>query len=154
MYKRILVATDGSEFARAAIDAAVSLAALGEGTVVAVHVRAPVSKYLYGESAIVIPPETLSSIRDQGKAISREYLEAVEAAARARNVACESIDVEDASIAEAILRTAGDKDCDLIVMASHGRGAVSRALLGSETNRVLAHATQAVLVTRSDAHGR
>jgi nucleotide-binding universal stress UspA family protein len=154
MYKRILVATDGSEFARAAIDAAVSLAALASAAVVAVHVRAPVTKYLHGEAAVVIPPEALASVREQSKAASRRYLDEAQAAAQARNVRCEAFDVEDASVAEAVLRTARDQDCDLIVMASHGRGALSRALLGSETNRVLAHATQAVLVTRSGSHSR
>ena len=154
MYKRILVATDGSELAQAAIDAAVSLAALTQGTIVAINVRAPETRYLYGEAAIVVPPETLAAVREQSKAMARKFLDEVETAARSRGVRCEVVSAEDASPAEAILRTARDKDCDLIVMASHGRGAFSRALLGSETNRVLAHATQAVLVTRGESPGR
>jgi nucleotide-binding universal stress UspA family protein len=154
MFKRILVATDGSEFAHAAIDAAVSLAALTQGTVVAIHVRAPESQYLYGETAIVVPPDTLAAVREQSKSTARKYLQEVETAARTRSVLCDVVSAEDASPAEAILRTARDENCDLIVMASHGRGAFSRALLGSETNRVLAHATQAVLVTRGGSPRR
>jgi nucleotide-binding universal stress UspA family protein len=49
---------------------------------------------------------------------------------------------------EAILKTAKDKQCDLIVMASHGRRGVSALVLGSETQKVLAHSSIPVLVVR------
>src|SRR5215471_21485413 len=40
---------------------------------------------------------------------------------------------------EAIIATATDRGCDLIVMASHGRGGLSAIVLGSVTNKVLTH---------------
>jgi nucleotide-binding universal stress UspA family protein len=43
---------------------------------------------------------------------------------------------------------AGTQQCDLIVMASHGRRGVSALLLGSETQKVLTHSTLPVLVLR------
>jgi nucleotide-binding universal stress UspA family protein len=49
---------------------------------------------------------------------------------------------------QAILDTAADKGCDLIVMASHGRRGLSKLLLGSETTRVLTHSSVPVLVCR------
>ena len=49
---------------------------------------------------------------------------------------------------EAIVQTAKDKQCDLIVMASHGRRGVSAVVLGSETQKVLTHSTVPVLVVR------
>jgi nucleotide-binding universal stress UspA family protein len=54
----------------------------------------------------------------------------------------------DDSPAQAILRTALLKGCDLIVMASHGRRGAAKLLLGSQTAEVLAHATFPVLVVR------
>jgi nucleotide-binding universal stress UspA family protein len=60
----------------------------------------------------------------------------------------EGIDVDDASPADAILRTAREQACDLIVMGSHGRKGLSLVVMGSETIQVLTHATQPVLVTR------
>ena len=48
----------------------------------------------------------------------------------------------------AIIDAAHAKDCDLIVMASHGRRGVSALLLGSETVKVLTHSTIPVLVYR------
>ena len=49
---------------------------------------------------------------------------------------------------KAIVQTAKDKQCDLIVMASHGRRGVSALVLGSETQKVLTHSTVPVLVVR------
>ena len=49
---------------------------------------------------------------------------------------------------QAIIRTAENQRCDVIVMASHGRGGVSAFLLGSETMKVLHHSNIPVLVVR------
>jgi len=46
------------------------------------------------------------------------------------------------------VRTARAKKCDLIAMASHGRGGVEAVLLGSETTKVLTHSKTPVLVCR------
>jgi nucleotide-binding universal stress UspA family protein len=45
-----------------------------------------------------------------------------------------------------IIKTAENKGCDLIVMASHGRRGVQGVLLGSETQKVLTHTQTPVLV--------
>ncbi|HJU31792.1 MAG TPA: universal stress protein, partial [Hyphomicrobiaceae bacterium] len=49
---------------------------------------------------------------------------------------------------EAIVQTVRDKQCDLVVMASHGRRGASAIVLGSETQKVLTHSTVPVLVVR------
>ena len=49
---------------------------------------------------------------------------------------------------EAILRKARDQNCDLIIMASHGRHGLAGLLLGSETQKVLVHSAIPVLVYR------
>jgi nucleotide-binding universal stress UspA family protein len=49
---------------------------------------------------------------------------------------------------KAIIDVANAKACDLIVMASHGRGGISAIVLGSETLKVLTHSTIPVLVYR------
>lgn len=51
-------------------------------------------------------------------------------------------------VAEAIIAAATKHDCDLIVMASHGRKGIKRLLLGSETQHVLTHSKVPVLVLR------
>ena len=149
MFKRILVATDGSELSRNAIATGVELAKLTQATIVGVHARPPMGVVLrYGEASIMVPPETEAAYKERMKAVSGKYLAEIEAAARKSDVRFVGIEVEDASPADAILRIAREQACDLIVMASHGRRGLSLVLMGSETIKVLTHATQPVIVTR------
>ena len=68
--------------------------------------------------------------------------------ARSLGVEARTIHLEDDAPYQAIIRTAESQRCDVIVMASHGRGGVSALLLGSETMKVLAHSKIPVLVVR------
>jgi nucleotide-binding universal stress UspA family protein len=63
-------------------------------------------------------------------------------------VRCDTVQIEDDRPYQAIIDTAGSKDCDLIVMASHGRQGVWALLLGSETVKVLTHCKIPVLIHR------
>ena len=67
-------------------------------------------------------------------------------AAKQARVSRQTIQVEDKQPYLAIIVTAKDKGCDLIVMASHGRSGLSAVLLGSVTNKVLTHTKTPVLV--------
>jgi nucleotide-binding universal stress UspA family protein len=69
-------------------------------------------------------------------------------AARAAHVRCTTRQVTDVQPWRGILRAARRARCDMIVMASHGRGAVGGLILGSETQHVLAHSKIPVLVAR------
>jgi nucleotide-binding universal stress UspA family protein len=73
-------------------------------------------------------------------------LNLVEDAAKAVGVPCETVQLEHDHPYKAIIATAKDKGCDLIVMASHGRSGISAVLLGSVTNKVLTHTNIPVLV--------
>jgi len=57
---------------------------------------------------------------------AEKTLGAVAQAAQAAGVACETVQVEHEHPHQAIIDTAGSKDCDLIVMASHGRHGIIR----------------------------
>jgi nucleotide-binding universal stress UspA family protein len=61
-------------------------------------------------------------------------------------VSCDTLQVGDARPYQAIIATATDRGCDLIVMASHGRSGLSALLLGSVTNKVLTYTKTPVLV--------
>jgi nucleotide-binding universal stress UspA family protein len=77
--------------------------------------------------------------------LAAKYLGEVAAAA---GVSCETVHVEHEHPYQAIIDTANQRGCDLIVMASHGRRGVSAIVLGSETVKVLTHSTVPVLVYR------
>ena len=64
------------------------------------------------------------------------------------NVACQTIHAKDKYPADGILETAEQQDCDLIVMASHGRRGLTRLLLGSQANNVVTNSTLPVLICR------
>ena len=49
---------------------------------------------------------------------------------------------------ESILKIADNRNCDLILMTSHGRKGLAAVLLGSETRKVLTHTRVPVLVVR------
>jgi len=148
MYRRILIATDGSLLSRKAIDEGVAFARLIGASVVGFHARAPVMLPYYAEPAIVLPQKTEEMIEKQAIAAARKYLARIEAIAIKAGVEFKGVDVVDASPADAIIRAAKKEKCELIVMASHGRRGISRLLLGSETNHVLTHARMPVLVVR------
>src|SRR4029078_4663683 len=76
------------------------------------------------------------------------YLEAAKQVASSAGVSCETAHVEHAHPYQAIIKTATQKVCDLIVMASHGRRGISAIVLGSETVKVLTHSAIPVLVVR------
>ena len=129
MFRNILIATDGSESAGRAVTSALSLAKSQGAKVFVVLVDAP----MHAEP-----------IKQQAK----EALDRVAAEAQAANVPCETIRAEDDYPYQAICATAKDRNCDLIVVGSHGRGRITTALLGSVTNAVLRHAACPVLVWR------
>ncbi len=63
-------------------------------------------------------------------------------------VAVETIHIPWRLAARALVELADEKECSLIVMASHGRTGLDRVMLGSQTAEVLATANVPVLVAR------
>jgi len=141
---RILVATDGSELSGKAVTAAVKLASALRVELVAFTVL-PVYPYSrIGESSGI----AAESHQAQAGAEASERLTQVERIARDAGVSCHTSMLEDDEPFRAIIAAAEKHDCGLIVMASHGRRGARALLLGSETQRVLAHTTRPVLVVR------
>ena len=75
-------------------------------------------------------------------------LDRAENAAKEAGVSCETIQMENVQPDQAIIRTAEDKGCDLIVMSWHGRSGLSTLLIGSVTTKVLTYAKTPVTVCR------
>ena len=144
MYQRILVPTDGSEITAKAVATAVSLARLSGASLVTLCVNEPFPYSAISEMQPVPPQE----FYDAQERIAAGRVKAVLAVASAAGVVCEGSTVEALHPWEAILETAKQKGCDLVVMASHGRRGMAALLIGSETSRVLTHSTLPVLVVK------
>jgi len=149
MFKRILVPTDGSAMSRRAIALAVRLAKEQDARVTGLWVGPAWEPNLYAYDKDV-PPGFISPKQHAAhvKKLADRYLAPVRAAAAAARVPSDCVTVEGAFPYLEIVNSARRKHCDLIVMASHGRRGISRLLLGSVANKVLAHAGIPVLICR------
>ena len=144
MFKRILVPTDGSEITTKALTVAVELAQAGGGQLFAISVKEPFPYSAISEMQPVPPQE----FYDAQERIAAARVKTVIDAAQAAGLNCQGHTVEALHPWEAILDHAKAQQCDLIVMASHGRRGVAALLLGSETQRVLIHSSLPVLIVK------
>jgi len=147
MYKRILVATDGSKLSQKAVEHALSLADLTGAEVVALKV-VPRYPQTYFEGGVALAASEVARIEKQWQTEAMDAVNAVKAAGQLLEVKVKPVTAKGDLIAEAIIATAKKQKCDLIVMASHGRRGIKRLLLGSETQQVLTHSHTPVLVLR------
>jgi nucleotide-binding universal stress UspA family protein len=145
MYKRILLPTDGTEFCERAFRHGLDLAKLVQASVVGVTVTQPL------HSAIprsFIPKNLAATIHSETVKLADEKLAVIQKFAQEAGVPVELVRQSNDHPWDGIVRTAKEKHCDLIVMASHGRRGLSGVVLGSETQKVLTHSTVPVLVVR------
>ncbi|MGI9217702.1 MAG: universal stress protein [Hydrogenophaga sp.] len=147
MYKRILVATDGSKLSNMAVEHAISLADITGAEVVALKV-VPRYPQTYFEGGVALAAAEVARIEKQWNDEAMAAVNAVKAAGQKMEVKVKPITVKSDLIAEAIIAAAKRNKVDLIVMASHGRKGIKRLLLGSETQQVLTHSHIPVLVLR------
>lgn len=147
MYQRILVATDGSDLSKTAVRSAIELAAAVGAELVALYVvpRYPVS---YFEGGITISVEDIARTEKQWGDKAQAVVDEVQKEAEALGIRARGLVTQSDLVAESIMSSAEKHNCDLIVMASHGRRGIKRVLIGSETQHVLTRSSLPVLVLR------
>jgi nucleotide-binding universal stress UspA family protein len=148
VFKKILVASDGSDMSQRAITVATGLAAAIDAELVFVFVSTPYTEthvqYPLPSKLIPTHAEHEQGNRDRAQ---RAFL-AGETHAKAAKLKFQTDMVESAQAWRGLLQMADTHHCDMICMASHGRGGLSALLLGSETQKVLTHSHLPVLVVR------
>ncbi|MFY3383124.1 universal stress protein [Paracidovorax sp. MALMAid1276] len=147
MYKRILIATDGSPLSDKAVEHGLALASLSGATVVALKVvpRYPRS---YFEGGMPVDVSDVKRIEAQWSAAAQAMVDGVKTQGVSQGVSVKAVVAKSDLVAEAVIAAAKKHKCDVIVMASHGRKGLKRLLLGSETQHVLTHSHIPVLVLR------
>jgi nucleotide-binding universal stress UspA family protein len=149
MYKHILVPTDGSALSLKAAKEAAELAKSMKAKITTVYVVPPFHPPYDGDGVAFTPAGYSPALHEAQHA---RYADAafakVEAAAARANVKVARLKVTGEAPWRSIIDSARTKKCDVIVMASHGRGGIGTLILGSETNKVLAHSKTPVLVCR------
>ncbi|AMN44220.1 universal stress protein [Rhodoplanes sp. Z2-YC6860] len=146
MYRNILIATDGSELAHKAVDHGIGLAKSVGAKVTAVVVETPFNVFAVPASRTAQISREFEHHNEAIKQHAAKVLGDVANAAKKAGLSCDTVQVEHEQPYEAIIKTAEDKGCDAIVMASHGRSGISAVLLGSVTNKVLTHTAIPVVV--------
>lgn len=144
MYKHILIATDGSELANKAAPHGLELAKLLGAKVTALTVRPHLDDFVAEGVMITVSDEDRAAFKQEVD----HHLDFVRREAAAHGLMLETKQVESGEPWKAIVDTAEQSGCDLIVMASHGRKGLSALIFGSETQGVLTHCDIPVLVYR------
>lgn len=137
MYDSILVATDGSDAASAAVEHAIELAARFDASLHGISVLESRTEY---DNAIVDPEEAERRRRERAESMLAD----LEAAA-AGDLAVETA-IRTGVPHEEILSYADEHDIDAIVVGSRGRSSFTGALLGSTVDGIVRHANRPVLV--------
>ena len=145
MHNHLLIAIDGSELAFEALKEGVDIAKLFGAHVTIVTVTEPWQSVMIGGTGVGAPLDDYEQVNiewasktlSEGKAVAEEA-----------GVKAETVHVKDSYPADGIIATAEQRDCDMIIMASHGRRGLSRLLLGSQANEVVTHSAVPVLIWR------
>lgn len=140
---KMLIAVDGSEHARRAIEAAARLAQQMRSAEVVLLNVADAMVY-YGE----LPPFDLEAVERAQRQHQERLLTEAEEQARACGLQKVLTQSAVGPTAQEILRVADERGVDQIVMGTHGRGAVGSLLLGSVAQRVVHQAKVPVLLVR------
>jgi len=135
--KKILVAIDGSEASMHAAKTAVALAKGLNAQLTLAHVVPPT----------FVPPEVPFGVQPWTEEAVKAGEKLLEAAAQETGMPCQRLNLTG-SPAEKLADAAESGDFDLVVIGSKGRGAVSRMLIGSVTDRLVHISKRPVLVVR------
>ena len=148
MIKRIVVGTDGSEIAQRALSVALDLASSLKTTPEIIVVSA-VNYIQVGGGLTQAPdgaPDLLGEEADGALASAMEL-----AAKRGFEIHTQRIEGEPASV---LLHAANGINADLIVVGTHGRQGIMRAMLGSVCTRLLKESDIPVLTVRDGIDAR
>jgi nucleotide-binding universal stress UspA family protein len=150
MFKRILVAVDGSAASNAGLRSAIGLAVDQHASLVALHIVDDTVIAINFEGGYV-PPNYVDSFYEELRKNGRRTLDKVERVASAFNVPVECVlaETHGQTVAHVILQQARRLKADVIVLGTHGRRGLQRALMGSDAEAVVREARVPVLLVRS-----
>lgn len=145
MFDRILVPTDGSDLAEPAVEMALGLAETHDATLhVLFIVDQPTSVSGTGEGFSGLD-NLLDTLERKGQEVMNEVAER----AKARDIEATTA-VRRGNPHDDILAYANEHNIDVIVMGTHGRTGVKRALIGSVTEGVVRHAEIPVMTVHQE----
>jgi len=145
VFKHLLICTDGSTLGNKAARAGIELAqALGAG----ITAYYAIEQLLIYDEGYMMDQRTIEKIEEGARAAGQKRVDAIGKMAKAVGVPFAAVVTKCSSAHEGIINTAKKRKCDVIFMASHGRRGLSKLMMGSVTQKVLAHSRIPVVVYR------
>lgn len=140
---KYLIAVDGSEHARHAIEAVAKVAKFAVGLeVVLLHVRN--GPMYYGEIPVFDYEDINRVLREQQEKLLSEMLAYAQSAGIERVATLSAV----GEVASEIVRMAKEEGVDQIVMGTRGMGALGALFLGSQAQRVIHMADMPVMLVK------
>lgn len=160
MYQNILIPTDGVRTCESAISHGVELAKAIGAKVTALHITPKLTPHeileiyhptmLVGGSDAEKAQAAMAHVEELHKEVADRSLSVIEKVANEMGVSCEAVYVTGKAPADGIVKTAEEKNCDLIFMSAHGALGLTGAVFGTVTSKVLSHSKIPVLVQRCE----
>jgi nucleotide-binding universal stress UspA family protein len=140
-YKRIIVALDGSSLAERALEPAIKLAEMEDASITLLRIVAADKNIPNGELHSTIGPARARDVEEAERYLAGVRVKLANRTSRLRS----SVVVSD-DVSRAILGFAQANDGDLIAIATHGRGGLARAMLGSVADNIMSQGALSALV--------
>jgi nucleotide-binding universal stress UspA family protein len=150
MFKRILVAVDGTPTSNRGLATAIVLAKEQKATLHVVHVIDDMAIVPMFDTAGYAPDyldAMLASLRETGRKILSKAKAL--AAKSGQSIQPRILEARGRGVANAILQQAQSVRADLIVMGTHGRRGMGRLVMGSDAEGVLRETAVPILLVRS-----
>jgi len=149
MYKKIMVAIDGSDTSKLALDAALELARIHKAQLRAVYV---LDTPLFFYAAGYYDPILLkNSMAEEGRLVLGEAAELMQAKGIGGDIQSVEVGTVANDIAHCLQHAADAWEADIVVLGTHGRRGFQRMLLGSVAERFIRVTTKSVLLVREPA---
>ncbi len=137
MFKHILMPTDGSGHSENAIKRGIELAKLCGSKVTGIHVVPDYRLTIADDNSF--NPAVQEKMDEEARAQAENFLAFVKQTAGAQNVSCDVVIATNSQPFDAIINTAIERNCDLIVMLEEGRivgrGTPEEMLTASDTEK-------------------
>jgi len=146
--KHILVATDFGEAADAALAYGRELARTFDSALHVLNVADDVYVRLGGDAYVAVLPDLQKDLEAEAK----KQLDALLVDNDPKPLPIKKVVLTSSATAAAIVQYATDRNIDLIIVGTHGRGAVAHLLMGSVAERVVRTAPCPVLTVRHPEH--
>ena len=156
LFKKILVAQDGSESSQRAAQAALELAEKLKADLVVLHAISPPTSYYHstiasptGMSLPAPSPHEIDAYYAYARKVALGIVGETESKAKKQGIHVKTeIPEAVSSIVETIVNHASKENVDLIVVGTRGLGGFKKLLLGSVSSGIVSHAHCPVLIVR------